>query len=254
MSTILLVEDSIETYHLVKLALGQSVHLEWCKSLGEAFANIHKRPFDLVLLDLVLPDGDGYRLCSMMQTNDQLKRIPVIFLSAKTGVADKVMGFSVGGDDFITKPFEPVELKARVESRLRRLVRERNENDFVRLGELEINRVTQRVHAFDGGADQEIDLTPIEFKLLLFLARKPNHVFSREEVLNSVWGQSIYVYARSVDTHISKLRKKLGDHAHYIQSVHGTGYRFGLEDAQRMQITGFQSDDLSVSHMNSAMV
>ena len=253
MNNILLVEDSIETYHLVKLALGQTAHLEWCKTLSEAFASIQKKMYDLVLLDLMLPDGEGYRLCSMMQTDDQLKKIPVIFLSAKTSVADKIMGFSVGGEDYVTKPFEPIELKARIESRLRRITRERSENDFMRLGEIEINRVTQRVHVFSGGTESQIELTPIEFKLLLFLARKPNHVFTREEVLNAVWGQNIFVYARSVDTHISKLRKKLGDHARYIQSVHGSGYRFGLEEDERMRLSSFKNEGLTVSQLNVPM-
>jgi DNA-binding response OmpR family regulator len=251
-NNILLVEDSVETFHLVKLALGQTGHLEWCKTLGEAYVMLQRKTFDLVLLDLTLPDGDGYRLCSMMQTDDQLKKIPVIFISARSTVADKVMGFSVGGEDYVTKPFEPVELKARIEARLRRAVRERSEQDFMRLGDIEINRVTQRVHAFDGGREIQIELTPIEFKLLLFLARKPNHVFTREEVLNAVWGQNVYVYSRSVDTHISKLRKKLGDHSHYIQSVHGSGYRFGLDEAERVKLSGFKNEDLTASNFNLA--
>ncbi len=251
MNQILLVEDTVETYQLVKFALGQTSHIEWAKTLGEASRALDKKTFDLVLLDLVLPDGDGYRLCSMMQANDQLQRMPVIFLSAKTNIADKVMGFSVGGEDYITKPFEPIELKARVEARLRRVARERNEQDFMRLGDLQINRITQRVHAYEHGREKQIELTPIEFKLLLFLARKPNHVFSREEVLNSVWGTHVYVYSRSVDTHVSKLRKKLGEHSHYVQSVHGTGYRFGLDDSERERLSCVADTALSASRTQS---
>ena len=101
MHNILLVEDTVETYHLVKIAVGQSAHLEWAKSLAEAYALVDKKDFDLVLLDLTLPDGDGYRLCSLMQSTDRLKKVPVVFISGRNSVADKVMGFSVGGDDYV---------------------------------------------------------------------------------------------------------------------------------------------------------
>jgi len=251
--SILLVEDSPETFHLVKLAIGQSAHLEWAKTLSEGYGAIEKKDFDLILLDLMLPDGDGFRFCSLLQANDRLKKTPVVFLSAKSAVADKVMGFSVGGEDYITKPFEPIELKARIEARLRKKDRERNEQDYLRLGDIEINRVTQRVHAFESGIEKQIELTPIEFKLLIFLSRKPNHVFSREEVLNSVWGTQVFVYSRSVDTHVSKLRKKLGEHSHYIQSVHGSGYRFGLEDTKDLRYRSTRSDGLAVSQFNPSI-
>lgn len=253
MHNILLVEDSPETFHLVKLAIGQTAHLEWTKTLAHGFATVAKRDFDLILLDLMLPDGDGFRFCSMLQSDDRLKKIPVIFISAKSSVADKVMGFSVGGEDYVTKPFEPVELRARIEARLRKKERERNEQDYLRLGDIEINRVTQRVHAFENGVEKQIELTPIEFKLLIFLGRKPNHVFTREEVLNSVWGDNVYVYSRSVDTHVSKLRKKLGEHSHYIQSVHGSGYRFGLDEAKDIKYRSTRTDGLAVSQFNTTI-
>lgn len=233
MHSILLVEDSVDAYNLVKRAIGGSLHLEWTKSLAEATAILQKKAFDLILLDVMLPDGDGFRLCSVLQTDDQLKNIPVIFLTAKNSVSDKVLGFSVGADDFISKPFDPLELKARVESRLRKRDRERVESDILRIGELEINKSTQKVQILENGQAMDVDLTPIEFKLLLFLCKEINKVYSRDEILNSVWGESIHVYARSVDTHISKLRKKLGSKAGYIESVHGSGYRFTIDDPRR---------------------
>jgi two-component system alkaline phosphatase synthesis response regulator PhoP len=229
--TILLVEDSVDVFNLVKRALGSSIHLEWAKNLAEASKTLQRKTFDLILLDVMLPDGDGFRLCSLLQTDDQLKNSPVIFLTAKTSISDKVLGFSVGAEDFITKPFDPLELKARIESRLRKRDREKMEADILKIGDIEVNKSTQKVHISDNGQTTELDLTPIEFKLLLLLCQETNKVYSRDEVLNTVWGEQVHVFARSVDTHISKLRKKLGSKSGYIESVHGTGYRFAVNDA-----------------------
>jgi DNA-binding response OmpR family regulator len=228
---ILLVEDSTDVLNLVRIALGNLAHIEWAKSLSEASKAVHKKAFDLILLDVMLPDGDGYRLCSILQTDDQMKNVPVIFLTAKNSVSDKVLGFSVGADDFISKPFDGTELKARIEARLRKRDREKMRADILKFGDLEINKTTQRVQIYEEGVSVDVDLTPIEFKLLLLLCKQGGKVYSREEILNTVWGDSIHVYNRSVDTHVSKLRKKLGSKADFIESVHGTGYRFVLEDA-----------------------
>ena len=231
MHNVLLVEDSPDAFHLVKRALGAAIRLEWAKTLAEASQALQKKAFDLILLDVTLPDGDGYRLCSILQTDDQLKNVPVIFLTAKNTISDKVLGFSVGADDFISKPFDALELKARVDSRLRRRDRERSESDVIRLGDIEINKSLQKVQILEAGQSLDVDLTPIEFKLLIFLCKEINKVYSRDEILNSVWGEAIHVYARSVDTHISKLRKKLGPRSNCIESVHGSGYRFVIDEA-----------------------
>jgi DNA-binding response OmpR family regulator len=244
MHSVLLVEDSSDAFQLVKRAIGSSVTLIWAATLSEAAAALNKTVFDLILLDVMLPDGDGYRLCSMLQANDQLKNVPVIFLTAKNSTADKVLGFSVGADDFISKPFDNLELKARVEARLRKRDREKTESDVIKLGEVEINKGTQRVHVYEDGKPADVDLTPIEFKLLLFLCKDLNKAFSRDEILSSVWGDSIHVYSRSVDTHISKLRKKLGTKASYITSVHGSGYRFAVDEARKSQAVEFATHSL----------
>lgn len=235
MHTVLLVEDTEEAFLLVKRALGGSVKLEWARSLAEGSRALSSSSIDLVLLDVMLPDGDGYRLCSILQADDRLKHIPVMFLTSKTSTSDKVLGFTVGAEDFISKPFDPLELKARVESRLRRLSRERQDSDVLRLGDIEINKATQRVQIYESDKPVEVDLTPIEFKLLLLLSREPHRVFSRDEIMNTIWGENVHVYARSVDTHISKLRKKMLSRHGCIESVHGTGYRFALDEASRVR-------------------
>lgn len=230
MNRILIVEDSMESYEIAKRALGTTLQIEWAKNVNEALRALDSRPFDLVLLDISLPDGDGFHLCSLMQTHQDLKGVAVIFLTARNSVADKVMGFSVGGDDFIGKPFDPVELKARVHAKLRRRERDRIRDQVLQVGAIEINK---NMHAASfqarNGETVDLDLTPIEFKILLFLAQKADHVHSRDEVLNAVWGENVHVYSRSVDTHVSKLRKKMGETAGYLQSVHGAGYRFSVD-------------------------
>ncbi len=223
---ILVVEDSAESFQLVKRALGTGYMLECAPSLAEGVRMLNKIAYDLVLMDVMLPDGDGFGLCSILQSSDELKNIPIIFLTAKNSISDKVLGFQVGAEDFICKPFDPLELRARLESKLRKRERERHDSDIIRAGDLEINKSTQHVTIHEGSSPHRLDLTQIEFKLLVFLAKDPNVVFSRDEILNAVWGQSIHIYSRSVDTHISKLRKKLGHYDCYIESVHGTGYRF----------------------------
>jgi two-component system alkaline phosphatase synthesis response regulator PhoP len=232
MHTVLLVEDSKDAFHLVKSALGSSVQLEWASSFRLATEMLSKTQFDLILLDVTLPDGDGYQLCSVLQTNKQLKGTPVIFITAKSTIADKVLGFSVGADDYIPKPFDRIELKARVDARLRRCDLEKIRSDVIRLGDIEVNKAIQKAYVYKDNKPVEIDLTPIEFKILLHLSKDTGKVSSRDEILNSVWGDSINVVNRSVDTHMSKLRKKLGSRANLITSVHGAGYRFVPNMAQ----------------------
>jgi two-component system phosphate regulon response regulator OmpR len=229
MNKILLVEDSIDAYQLVDRALGSSYELHWAQNLQDAFQAVKNHTFDLILLDVMLPDGDGFKLCSVLQTDESHAQTPVIFLTAKNSVSDKVLGFSVGADDYIPKPFDPIELKARVESKLRKKQRDAVQADIIKVGEIEINKSTQSIRIKGQPESERVELTPIEFKILLLFAKAPGKVFSRDEILNQVWGESIHVYTRSVDTHVSKLRKKITPYSNYIQSVHGSGYRFYVE-------------------------
>ena len=227
MNNVLLIEDSADAFQLVKRALGASVHLEWAKTVRQATEMLDRKCFDLILLDVSLPDGDGFQLCSVMQTHDRWKTIPVLFVTARNSVADRVLGFSVGADDFISKPYDLTELKARVDAKIRKRERMKAAADILVFDDLQINKASQKATVDGGGgAPRDLGLTPIEFKILLLLASQPGVVMSRDQILNSVWGENIHVYSRSVDTHISKLRKKLGDSCPYIASVHGAGYRF----------------------------
>lgn len=228
MHQILLVDDSKDCYDLISAALKSSFEVHWASNLNEAKALLTSRSFDLVLLDIMLPDGDGYQLCTMIQNLEQTKDVPVVFLTAKDEVTDKVMGFSLGADDYIVKPFQPLELRARVEGRLKKVRQRQAEEEVIWKNDLQINLSTQKAFIVKEGKKEDLRLTPIEFKVLLCLARRESHVFSRDQLLTAVWGENVFVMDRSVDTYISKLRKKLGQRSHYVQSIHGSGYCFSL--------------------------
>ncbi len=234
MHRLLVVEDSYEVFELIKRSLGTAYRIYWVKTVGEASRCLDSKQFDLILLDVILPDGDGFKLCSVLRANDEFAQTPIVFLTAKNTVTDKVFGFSVGGDDFITKPFDGTELKVRVDAKIRRRMQDLERSQVLRAGDLEINKDTQKVSIHETSLDAvkttEVDLTPLEFKLLFLLARQPNKVISRDMILQTIWGEDIHVYSRSVDTHVSKLRKKLGPRSNYINSIHGSGYQFVLPE------------------------
>ena len=182
-----------------------------------------ERP-DLVVLDLMLPGMDGLEVCREIQKNDW---VPVLMLTARTDEADKVAGFAVGADDYLTKPFSLRELAARVRAILRRMERiERTDpTETVTRFDLHVDAARRRITR--GG--REVTLTPLEFEILLTLARSPGVVFSRDQLMDRVWGYRDYAGGRVVDSHVARVRRKLGDEAaepKYIRTVHGVGYAF----------------------------
>lgn len=224
MFQILLVEDSKEIYQMVLQSTQHIATLSWAQSIKEAKSILSSKAFDLLILDIELPDGNGIEFCSSIQAT--LPNILVFFLSSHTTLSEKVLGFSAGADDYITKPFSPLELRARLESRLRKSKQQIVSSESFKWNEIEINRSTQVVGIIEDGEIRKLDLTALEFKLLLYFATRPGIVIARDEILNDIWGQDIHVYQRSVDTHVSKLRKKLGVVSHILESVHGSGYKF----------------------------
>ena len=178
---------------------------------------------DLIILDIMLPEMDGWEICQELRPEND---IPIIMLSAKTKDTDKIMGLELGADDYVTKPFSPKEVVSRVKAVLRRSSSEERssqEEDILSFPGLEINKNYRSVEVEDG----EVSLTPKEFDLLLTLASAPRQVFSREKLLNKVWGYDYYGDDRTVDTHIKSLRQKLGTEVRdYIETVWGVGYKF----------------------------
>ncbi|HYT30252.1 MAG TPA: response regulator transcription factor [Actinomycetota bacterium] len=187
-----------------------------------------RRP-DLVVLDLMLPGMDGLEVCREIQRNEW---IPVLMLTARTEEADKVAGFAVGADDYLTKPFSLRELTARVRAIIRRMERIRQmpvSEPEVRF-DLTIDPARRRVTK----EGEEVALTPLEFEILLTLARAPGVVFSRDQLMDRVWGYRDYAGGRVVDSHVARIRRKLGDEAGeptYIRTVHGVGYAFREDGA-----------------------
>ncbi len=178
---------------------------------------------DLVLLDLMLPDVPGTEVCRQIRNNEKTKNTPVIFLTAKGDEIDRIVGFEIGADDYMTKPFSVRELILRIRAVLRRTqVDELPEGEQIRFGRLVIDRGAHRAWV----GEEEVALTALEFRLLTtFLSRK-GRVQTREKLLDDVWGIQADVTTRTVDTHVKRLRQKLGDLGAYIETIRGVGYRF----------------------------
>jgi DNA-binding response OmpR family regulator len=178
---------------------------------------------DLVLLDLMLPDADGMEICKFMRRNDRLAPVPVIMISAKADEVDKVLGLEIGADDYITKPFSPKEVVARVKAVLRRSEHATPGTRNMVVGVLTIDTGKHEV-LIEG---RPLEVTPVEFRILECLASKPGWVFSRERILDFLWGHEKVVSERTVDVHIRHLREKLGAASDLIRNVRGAGYRLG---------------------------
>jgi phosphate regulon transcriptional regulator PhoB len=186
-----------------------------------AFKAFHEHAPDLILLDVMLPARSGFELCRLIRQRSQT---PILFLTARTAEEDRVLGLEMGADDYITKPFSMRELVARIRAILRRTVPAPTPQRLV-FGELEIDLEARCVRR--GG--EEVALAPREFALLALLASHPGRVFSRDELLNRIWGLNVFVSPRTVDVHIRWLRTKIEpdpEHPRYLQTVRGLGYRF----------------------------
>jgi two-component system phosphate regulon response regulator PhoB len=180
----------------------------------------------LIVLDVMMPGIDGFELTRILKADPKTAAISIVMLTAKAEELDRVLGFELGVDDYVTKPFSPRELVLRIKSILKRRAGPLQSATFVRVGAISIDREVHRVHV--RGAD--VHLTAIEFKLLSALMEKPGRVLSRETLLDIVWGFDSEIEARTVDTHLRRLRDKLGEAAEQIQTVRGFGYR--IEPAQ----------------------
>ena len=192
-------------------------------SIAEAEQLIYSNNLSLILLDLMLPDGSGLDLCKKMKSDPDMQNLPIIILTAKDDEVDKVVGFELGADDYVTKPFSVRELILRIKAVLKR---GENKKDIVEIdrqfGDLKIDIDSHEVYV-DG---ELVNLTALEFKLLIQLVDRRGRVQSREQLLADVWGYSAEVTTRTVDTHIKRLREKLGSMGKYVQTIRGVGYKF----------------------------
>ena len=225
---ILIVEDEAPiremiAFHLVRAGF-ETVEAGDCRSARQLLAD--ERP-DLALVDWMLPDMSGLELTRMLKRDKDNEDLAVIMLTARADEYDKVAGLEGGADDYITKPFSPRELVARIQAVLRRS--KSSDGETIRAGVLELDTAGHRVTA----DDNEVRLGPTEYRLLRFLMTHPDRVYSRTQLLDRVWGANVYVEERTVDVHVRRLRKALTDAGadEYIQTVRGAGYRFSTRSA-----------------------
>ncbi|MCD6101462.1 MAG: response regulator [Candidatus Cloacimonetes bacterium] len=191
---------------------------------GETFLSyLEAKCPDLIILDLMLPEIDGLEICRIIKRDERTATIPIIMLTAKGTETDKVVGLELGADDYIVKPFSPRELIARIKAVLRRAEAKTEKPKIIKRNDLMIDLAKYKVTI----KCKEINLTTTEFKLLSILAERPGWVFSRDKLLDKLWGEDKIVIDRTIDVHITQLRKKLGEYSKLIKSVRGIGYKFG---------------------------
>jgi len=227
---ILIVEDERPIREMVAFGLRRAgFEVREAEDSRAARAAVADRRPDLMLVDWMLPDTSGLELTRALKRDRETRDLPIIMLTARAAEADKVAGLDGGADDYLTKPFSPRELLARVNALLRRASGQ-DEGDAIRQGTLVLDRASHRLSA----GDRPVALGPTEYRLLEFFMLHPDRVYSREQLLDRVWGGNVYVEERTIDVHIRRLRKALEPVAaeRYVQTVRGAGYRFSvrLED------------------------
>ena len=221
---ILVVDDEEDILELVRYNLAREGYRVVCAATGEQALNkAGSEPFDLIVLDLMLPGIDGLEVAKKLKSKPETRHIPIIMLTAKGEEADIVTGLELGADDYVTKPFSPRILVARVKAVLRRKVHDEvDDSSIIQIYELEIDPGKRKVLA----EGLYVELTFTEFQILYLLARRPGWVFTRFKIVDSIRGDDYPVTDRSVDVQIVGLRKKLGPCGKYIETVRGVGYRF----------------------------
>jgi len=220
---VLCVEDDATMQVLIQGGL-KDFAVTMTASLQDAERELRANSFDAVVLDILLPDGDGLKFWARMVAESNFADVPVIFLTGQTEISNKLLAFSVGAEDFITKPFDPLELQARVGRRLKSKAKSESEQLVRRIADLEIDLGKQRAVWMHENKEIDLALTSIELKLLALMSRRLDQVYSREQILSSVWGNS-FVSDRTVDSHIAHLRAKINDTKVEIQTVKNFGYR-----------------------------
>jgi len=221
---ILVVDDDVDILELVRYNLEKEGFHVLCAASGEeALARVYQEAPDLIVLDLMLPNKDGLEVCRELKSHPVARDIPLVMLTAKSEEADVVAGLEIGADDYITKPFSPRVLVARIKAALRKSKRtSRSDTEIVTVGDVTIDPVRFQVWI----GDRPVDLTVSEFRILHLLARNPGWVYTRDQIIVAVKGEDYPVTDRSVDVQVVGLRKKLGEFGYLVETVRGVGYRF----------------------------
>lgn len=221
--SVLIVEDDEDILQLLEYNFQNAGFDVTTASDGlDALAKLRRQRPDLVLLDIMLPGADGFEVCKSIKRDPKTAQVPVIMLTARGEEVDRIVGLELGADDYVVKPFSPRELILRARAVLKRLNPEASPKQVLRRDGLSVD---MDAHKAESGGE-EIPLTATEFKLLAELFKSPGRVQTRDQLLNTVWGYEFEGYARTVDTHVRRLRQKLGPHAALVETVRGVGYRF----------------------------
>lgn len=223
MQKVLVVDDEEPILELLKYNLEKSGYEVKTAIDGVKAVDIAKRFIpDLVLLDIMMPKIDGVETCRLIRELPELQKTFVVFLTARSEEYSEIAAFDVGADDYIMKPIKPRALMSRISALFRRDAKKVSPSSLITIGDLTIDRTSYTIKL----KDKVINLPKKEFELLHFLAQHPNKVFSREDLLQNIWGSDVYVLARTVDVHIRKVREKIGED--FIATVKGVGYKFSL--------------------------
>ncbi|HCB99561.1 MAG: response regulator [Verrucomicrobiales bacterium] len=219
---ILVVDDEPDAIELIRFNLKASGYEVLTAEDGEeALAKARKFSPDMILLDVMLPEIDGLEVCKILRRDPATASLPIIMLTAKASEIDRVLGLEFGADDYVTKPFSPRELMLRVRNLLKRKESSKEEVERFQVRDIELDVSKYEVKIMG----QPIDLTPTEFKLLQILMERKGRVQSRDRLLQDVWGYDQLIDTRTVDTHVRRLREKMGEAADYVTTVRGVGYR-----------------------------
>lgn len=222
--TIFVVDDEHDILELLELQLNKANFAVKTFDNGSDFLEMLKTEApDLAILDLMLPDIEGTEICKTIRNSEKYKFLPIIMLTAKGEEVDKILGLELGADDYIAKPFSPRELVARIKAVLRRSETSQTNSDFLTIGNI-LHIDKRKFEAKISG--EKVYLTTTEFKILELLASHPGWVFSREQILNHLWGNDKIVLDRTIDVHIRNLRSKIGEAGDYIKNIRSIGYKF----------------------------
>lgn len=225
MATILLVDDSAEIKEVVSAVLQRDHEIEWAKNLREAQDYLDSgRKIDLVLLDIDLPDGNGMDFLGQVAGRFEARGVGTIFLTGTNNVHTRVRSFTLGALDYIPKPFDIVEFQVRVSAKLKSTERTAVKSVLTK-GNISVDLVRQQAFEVSDESRRQLDLTPVEFRMLLLFLQRDGSVVTRKEILDTVWGQTAHVSARCVDHHVCGLRKKILNTGQKIESIYGVGYR-----------------------------
>jgi two-component system phosphate regulon response regulator PhoB len=221
--TILIIDDEKDLIELVRYNLEKDGYDTISATDGQSGLEIALRhKLDLIVLDLMMPGMDGLEVCRHLRADPRTARTPIIMLTAKATEADRIVGLELGADDYITKPFSPRELVARVKAILRRTATQAEPQQVLRHGDLAIDVARHEVTY----AGKPVTLTATEFRILQFLASRPGRVLSRDDIIDAALGRDANVFDRTIDVHITAIRRKLGKGAERIETIRGFGYKF----------------------------